>query len=368
MNRSTSFTGNILIPMQVVGLKFSEKEDVLLNPFQNLILEAIADGYSVEQIAQATLLTEHVIKTEIDQLVMQKLLESEEGMIKLSALSWKLLMVSRCVQSLNEEKQRVCVNMVTGALEGYDEDRFIKEKTKDALELLPRIRNQEIDGISAEENIEFFRTYFRTFDGMDEEGIEAVLTSVYVTFTDTGTTRFQVQPIFRLPCLIGEAEEDKIDGEQGTGFWVKGFMCRITFSVKSALPAVNDSVLLCLSALADSGLLSEKGVKLAAAWEACQKAEPMEAYYDYVSGCLQFNKPVCDSGKRKVNLELPLRYQLTEERQEKIIARARDYFSLPSELALKILDTIDSTYIINRGLEELWEVEHDETEVRDPVS
>lgn len=363
MRKSVPYIGSILTPVQVVNLKFSEKEDILLNPFQNLILEAIEDCCSMEQIAQATLLTRHVIQTEITQLIAQKLLERRGEAVELTDLSQKILMVSRCVQRLNKEKQKVCINLMTGSVEKYDEDQFIKKGGENALELLPRIRSQEIDGISMEENIDFFRAYLHTFDGMDEEQIDAVLSSVYVEFIDTGARRFQAHPIFRLPCLISEVKENGDSEEAGIVFWVKGHMCRVVFALKSAVAEMEDSILPYLPALARCGLLSERGKKVATAYEEFQKRESVAAYYDCVSGGMQYDKPICDSDKHEADLVLPSLHELTEEEKKKIADYAHSCFSLPPELTLEVSTIEDSMYIISGDLGKLQEADNAETKV-----
>lgn len=357
MKRSFPLAGNILIPMQVVKLKFSEKEEVSLNPFQNLILEAIEDGCEIEQIAQATLLTEYVIQTEITQLISQKLLERQGETLKLSDLSQKLLLVSRCVQRLNEEKRLVCINLMTGSVEEYDENHLIEGGGENVLELQPRFRKQEIDGTSMEENIEFFRKYVRTFDGMDEEQTDTVLSSVYVEFIDIGVKKFRIQPIFRLPCLIGGAERGMVSEDSDDAFYARGHMCQIEFSLKSALPAVDDSLLSCLPLLADAGLLSERGLKVAAAIELFQNREGISAYYDYVSGSFQFDEPLCDSGKHKIDLDMPRLHELTEDIRKECVECAHRHFALPSELKLEATDTKDSTYNISGNFNELMEAD-----------
>lgn len=353
MNTYTYFDGTILVPVQVVRLKFTEKEDISLNPFQNLILEAIEGDCNVEQIAEATLLDKYVIETEITQLIAQKLLERRGEVIELSDLSQRLLLVSRCVQSLNEERKKVCINLMTGAIEEYSKEHLAREGGTDGLELRPRIRKQEIDGISIEENIDFFRTYLHTFDAMEPEQIDVVLSSVYVEFIDDGEEKFRVLTISQIPCLISEGENEKENSDASAfPFWVRGYMCQVEFSIRSAIPEMDDDILFRLPGLGGVGMLSEKGMKLAAVVEACQKGTSMTAYYDYTSKTLQFYEPQSDSGGYKADLEMPRPQELTMDDRRRFAESAHSYFNLPPELALKVTCT-DSTYIVSGDLNKL---------------
>ena len=296
MNTYTPFDGTILVPVQTVQLKFAEKEDMSLNPFQNLILEAIEEGCTVEQIAQATLLDKRVIETEVAQLITQKLLERQGEVIRLSALSERLLLVSRCVQRLNKEKRLVCINLVTGAVEEYNPEQLVKKRDGDELEFRPKIHRPEFEEISIGENLEFYQAYLRTFDNMEPEQIEAVLASVYIEYVYAGERGFRPQPVSRIPCLIGDEREETC-AEASDLFWMGGYMCQVEFSLKPAAAGVDDSALPYLPPLADAGLLSEKGLTMAASVEAFQKAGPAAAWYDYASGRLQFDAPEYSGGQ-----------------------------------------------------------------------
>lgn len=354
MDKYTAFSGEVSIPMQIVEMKFYEKEDISLNPFQNLILEAIGDDCAVEQIAQATLLADHVIQAEIDQLSVQKLLEKRGEKFVLSDLSRDLLMVSRCVQNLNEEKRQVCINLITRSIEEYDPERFSDIRKENVLELQPTINGQEFDEISIEENINFFRKFLRTFDAMSEEQIERVLSSVYIEFANTGKQVYRIEHISRIPCLIGE--EGKATSPS---IWARGRVYRLEFSLGSAMPELDDTLLLSLPSLASAGLLSERGKKIAEAVETYQKDVPLTGYYDCVSGAMEFISPNNTAEKHKSHLELPPLHDLTERKVEEFLKKAYDRYALPPELTWKISRKEPEPYIVGGNLDELWGVDYE---------
>ena len=131
------------------------------------------------------------------------------------------------------------------------------------------------------------------------------------------------------------------------------------------VPEMDDGLLPYLPMLADAGFLSEKGVLVAKAFEKCQHRDSMTVYYDYVSGCWQFNSPQYDNidhdnNNRKgtrVDLELPILHELTEDIRQRIQECAHEYFKLPEELTLEIKDEdiINKLYIV-KGI--LWEKEN----------
>lgn len=349
MRKITPYSGDILIPMQVVELNFMEKEDAVLNPFQRFVLEAIEERYSVDEIAQATLLTTHAIRVELSQLIAQKFVREQDGMLELTDLSKRLLLVSRCVRCLNEEKKKVCVNLMNGEFQEYDGDRFIGYDERFGLELRTRIRRQEIDGLGMEENMELFKRYLAVDDSLDDETLEAVLSLVYVELNDTGERVFDLKSVSYLPCLIGSETESAV----GEAFTAQGQLCRICFVVKTVLEGVEDEVLAYLPMLAHYGLLSEKGVQLAQEVDRWQNKEII-MYYDYVSGAWRLdrsddNGKCCDEerhGRRhKIDLELPILCELTEAVERDILEYVRRELELPNVFDAKIKDKTDETYI-----------------------
>lgn len=358
MKRFVPYAGNVYVPVQVMELRFSEKEDSMINPFQLLVLEAIEDGYSVQEIADATLMTVTAIDAEISQLLSQKLICMQDSDISLSALSRRILFVSRCVQRLNDMKTQVCINLITGEIQQYDETLVAEYDDESTFRLRPKIQQHEIDEIGIEDNVSFFREYLHVFDDLDDADTDTLLTAVYVEFLDTGKRIFQLQPVSHLPCLIGEEAADK---KETADIYVSGTLYQIPLSFKLDLPGADHACLPYLPALADAGFLSEKGMLVAKAISESPHNGAMTVYYDCVSGCWQFDPPPVhhfhpdhSHRARKINLELPVRFDLTENVRQTILNSAHDHWHLPDGLTLEFMDAdlIENRYTVKGAL---WE-------------
>lgn len=358
MKRFVPYAGSVYVPVQVMELRFSEKEDSTINPFQLLVLEAIGDGYSVQEIADATLLTVTAIDAEISQLFSQKLICMQDSVVSLSALSRRILFVSRCVQRLNDMKTRVGINLITGEIQEYDETLAEEYNDGSIFQLRPKIQKHEIDGIGIDANVSFFKKHLHVFDDLDDADTDTFLSSVYVEFLDTGKRIFPLQPVSHLPCLIGE---ETIDQNGPADIYVSGTVYQIPLSFKLDLPGSDHACLPYLPALADAGFLSEKGMLVAKAISGFQHNGDMTVYYDCVSGRWQFDPPPAhhfhadhSQRTRKINLELPVRFDLTEDIRQNILHSAHDHWHLPDGLTLEFADAdlIENQYTVKGAL---WE-------------
>lgn len=358
MKKIIPYVGNVYVPAQVMELRFSEKEDSTINPFQLLVLEAVEDGYSIQEIADATLLTVTAINAEISQLLSQKLLCMHDSNVSLSTLSRRLLFISRCVQRLNDKKTQVCINLITGEIQEYNETLVEECNDGSVFQLRPKIQKHEIDGIGIEDNASFFTKYLHAFDNLDDTDTDTLLSAVYVEFLDTGKRIFQLQPVSHLPCLIGEETAEK---KEPADICVSGILYQIPLSFKLELPGADHACLPYLPVLADAGFLSEKGMLVAKAISESQHNGVMTVYYDCVSGCWQFNSPpdryfYLDHSHRgsKINLELPVLFDLTEDVRQNILNSAHDHWHLPDGLTLEFMDAdrIEKRYTVKGAL---WE-------------
>ena len=121
----------IYVPLKPVIVKFHEKEEVELNAFQKFILEAVESNATVEQMVDATQLTKNVVESQLLQMEGQKLLVRKEDTIELSELSKNILMISKSVVALNDEKKIMCINLITNDIERYDANIYCDIKKDD---------------------------------------------------------------------------------------------------------------------------------------------------------------------------------------------------------------------------------------------
>lgn len=356
----TAYTGKILLPIQVVEVRFCEKEEVSLNPFQEFLLEAIEQDCSVSQIVDATLLTSYAIESEITQMISQKLLKRDGGFVELSELSRKILMVSRCVRQLNAEKKKACIDLITGVIENFDDRDTEKSDDLSGLEIRPKLLQEEIEGISIEENTDFFRNYMHTFDQMTDEAIDAVLSSVYIDLHIMGEKLHRARPIVKLPCLIGPlpCRLGDVGAEMPDLLFARGRLCKITYSLKSALAEENSSILSQLLDVAEhnAALLSDKGKEIVNAYQECGLfgREDLVCYYDYVSGDFQPGQPGgSESARSKTDFELPVCVEMTDNRQKAMMEKVAEYYGIPDGMFLEEARVIDESYVVSGALSDL---------------
>lgn len=361
MGKFTNYDGEIMLPIQIVGVKFFEKEDTSLNPFQNFLLEAIEQGSSIPKIVEATLLTQNVIETEIMQMISQKLLKKENDIISLSDLSKKILMVSRCVRQLNDEHKKVCINLINGDIEEYDVGKIKGSKDELSICLMPKISERDIDGISVEENISFFSSYMDTFNEFDDQQIESVLESVYLEFDIAGKDKgYKSHSISFLPCVVHEDGSDIILGSANDDIIkAKGQLYKINYSVKSKMVDLNKNIISSLIQVeqTDAELLSEKGVDIVRKYKEFKEYEQKDliCYFDLVSGCYQFQEPSIWHEKRtRLNMELPILHKISSDLKGTLIERLKEYFKIPDDLIVSEESCLNEEYFVECSLSNLW--------------
>lgn len=367
MNGFIDYEGDLFIPVQIVGLKFFEKEDCSLNSFQIFILEAIEKGSSIAQIVEATLLVENVIQTEITQMASQKLLKKDCDIIELTDVSKKILMVSRCVEQLNRENKKVCINLISGDIEEYIQQDICERKEIDGLSLMPRISDRDIDGISIDDNISFFSSYMNTFSELDDISVEAVLEAIYVEFViSAGGRGFRKVKIDRLPCYIQESDLTNVEKNNYNDIIIaKGCIDKLEFFIKSKEIEENKSVIESLLTVErhNAAFLSGLALELLKQYRDYKKMseQQMVCYYDTVSGMIQYTVPQVSNIKKKqrVNLELPVIHELSLRDKKFILGKVREYYAIPTEFDLFEQKNTKENYFVECSIGELEEIYND---------
>lgn len=360
MNQYIDFKKEVLIPIQIVEVTFYEKEETSLSLFQNFILEAIESGKGIDQIVKAILFPKNIVETEIVQMISQKLLIQEEETVSLSELSKKILMIARCVRSLNGEKKYVCINLMTGVIEAFENEKIINYKDDSFLFLLPKILERDIDGISLEENLSFFRNYMDSFAEMDENDIETVLSSVFVEFKAVGKRKYMKKSLSRIPCAIGgEIFQNQNQDKDKDSIIAKGLLYKIEYEVESEIVKSKQSVLSELITINkhDSDLISDKGHHVLKLYEQCgdYNKQPLICFYDTISAQFQFEPPKnLINRKMSYHFQLPLLNNISAQTEECIINKLREHYNIVNDFSIKEVSREEEYYSIECELFELW--------------
>ena len=350
----------IMIPFQPVEIRFFEKETVTLNVFQRFILEAVQCGYTIEEMAVATQLTPKLFENELVRMVLQKLVDKTQEGFFLSDVSKNLLMVSECVDRLNNEEKKGCLDLITGDLQEYKLDEYCDD-IGTSLWLFPKISEFDIDGISIEDNFEFFSKYINAFNDYSDEQIPKILSSIYIELNVRNRKKcYQDKECLRIPCLIGDYELSDIRGNASEEeINIEGQFYELCYSVKSESLDCKRDIIKSLLEIEkyDAELLSDKAVCLLNEYKLYQEllTEQKVCYFDTVSGNYSFEiKPFESKRKRKMNFKIPCRFSLTEDEKVKMYKEMEKRLNLPEGITLIEKECKELKYYISCNVEDLW--------------
>lgn len=353
---------DVCIPYMPIEVKFLIREEMELNPFQQFLIEAIQDGATIEQIAIATQLTTNVIKLEIFQLEAQKLVSSNNDRLEITDLSQQILFVARKVKELNEEKKAMCINLITGNIDCFEKEQYVTTKEDDII-LQHKIWN--LDGISIEDNLEFFSQKFDCLNTCEEEEKRLVLSSSYVEIYRKKDDNSNANVIYRrittkrLPCLIGD--DSNLCENKDSNVLMEGFVKRIFFDYTFDKEERYNKVLSELERMnaVFPELLSKKAHEMLKLKKLCSdyKKSNIQVLYDMVSGKMMLSNE--DKNEIKQERNRPQMVldgaQFKSKEEEKFV----DYIINKLEIDRKIIISVKliekQKYNLRIPLDALWE-------------
>ena len=341
------------IPFKPIRIHFHEKEEVELNAFQKFLLEAMEEDATIEQIIEATQLTKNLILSEVLQMESQKLLVREGDTIALSALSKDILMISKTVERLNDEKKILCINLITGDMEGYDEYLTNDVRQTDYV-MEGKIRSGDVVGTSIEDNVSFLADYMSAFGTLSEEQIEKVLSSIYADF-DEIDKKIIYKPLVikKMPCLIGEEESNLEDNAYANG---KCSVITIELSTDK-IETYKEQIKGIMEIYAGAPeLLSDVGRDLASEYERCAdyNRQKLTFVYDHTSGFFREEKyNIAESPNQKAQLMLREEKELDSEALNTIYDAAKNKWRLGEDYQLKIAAIEEHIYRVGFCFQEL---------------
>lgn len=220
----------VCVPYMRITAKFFVKEDFELNAFQLFLIDSLNEEATVEQMAVATQLTINVIEAELIQLQAQGLVARNENTFFLTDLSKKILFVTQKVDEMNAEKKKMCINLITGDIDAYDENQFVLPCGGD---IVLKHRNLNLDGISIEDNMDFFSEKLESLEGCDEQQKESILSSMYVElyqYKDECSKGIMYRRLVTkyIPCFAGDISID--ENTRDCDLVVEGSIQRVSFS------------------------------------------------------------------------------------------------------------------------------------------
>ena len=346
----------VYMPYLKITVRFFEKEEVSLNAFQKFLLEAIIEGASIQQIMDSTQLTKNVIESELLQMETQKLIHNEGANYFVTDISKKILMISKTVDALNSEKNIFCVNLITGEIEKSDDSIFCIPE-KNAYILRQKILN--LDGISIDDNMEFFVENIETFGMLKTNEVQTVLSSIYAEFsvlkerTNQSVIYYKKKNLIGLPCLIGEEKNDTINRETSVLIEAKCNLISFSFTTKSLEKYIN--ILPTISELNSRypELISAEAKKVLHDEQLCElyNKKTKKFVYDCTSGNYRLsNEIVINSEKRKAQLVLGEINPLNEDIKMEMIDKIKDMLEITSEEVIVRVCVTNDVYKIESDL------------------
>lgn len=276
-------------------------------------------------------------------------------------------MILRCLEILNNEKKKLCINLITGELEEYNEDIYCNTGESDwvmegdtGLGDISQIRTEDKESILAdsmsvfnalsEEQIDKIRSYAV----VDLNEINKVHSSVYVELNETDEKIvYRQQEINKLPCLIGD---NKLKGEDN--IYAKGKYSVITVEVSNdSLEKYSEKIEPLKELYTDTPeLISDFGKDLIKEYKqygGC-KNEKLTFAFDHTSGMIGKEKYDADAfPDKRTQLTLKAEKEIDDKVKSRIFATVKEKWKLDEKYQVKIADVKEKNYIVGFCLEEL---------------
>lgn len=350
----------ICVPYMRITAKFFVKEDFELNAFQLFLIDSLNEEATVEQMAVATQLTINVIEAELIQLQAQGLVARDENTFFLTDLSKKILFVSQKIDEMNAEKKKMCINLITGDIEVYDENQFALPCDGD---IVLKHRNLNLDGISIEDNMDFFSEKLESLDGCDEQQKESILSSMYVElyqYKDECSKGIMYRRLMtkHIPCFAGDICSD--ENTRDCDLVVEGSIQRVSFSFSFDEEEKYQEILPDLARIKQihPNMLSAKAHSVLDQYSLCKRYGKMgiELIYDGIADKIIVDKGnILQSRNIKPQMILDDTYVRNDELDQRFIDWAREIAYIDDSVNIAI-DTIKTEkYTMKVCLESLWE-------------
>lgn len=212
MNRYTEIDNPIPIlwPYRKLKITFVPNSEGTLNSLDFFLLESIKEGYSPEQISEATLLPLGTIQSEVTALVKQKLLHSSSGKFYLSEQSNRSIFVRTLTDAATRSGDGFIIDCVTSA----PEKAALPSAQKAADTIVAResiIDKNEVVDIHSDE--EFYRSSFECLSALSDEQFNYFGKSVMCRNETGNEIGYQERKLYAIPTAFQEGFETSSEDE-----------------------------------------------------------------------------------------------------------------------------------------------------------
>lgn len=350
----------VCVPYMRITAKFVVKEDFELNAFQLLIIDSLNEDATIDQMTVATQLTRNVIEAELIQLEAQGLVARDNDTYVLTELSKRILFVSQKVEEMNAEKNQMCINLITGDIDSYDENKFSQPYDGD---IVLKHRNLNLDGISIEDNMEFFSEKMESLKECDGQQKEIVLSSMYVELyqyrgEDSQGIFYERLMTKYIPCLAGDLMLDESDRDKD--LTVEGCVQRVSFSFSFNGQEQYQDILPDLEKInkIHPNMLSGEAHNVLDLYTLCNRYEKMGIglIYDGIADKIIADKgSVLQSKNLKPQMILDDVYVKNDEFDRRFIEWVKEIACVDDSINITIDKIKTENYTMKICLESLWE-------------
>lgn len=350
----------VCVPYMRITAKFFIKEDFKLNEFQIFIIDSLNKDATLEQMVVATQLTINVIEAELIQLETQGLVKKMGNVFVLTDLSKKILFAFRKIDEMNTEKKEMCINLFTGDIDSYDENLFTSPCNGD---IVLKHRNLNLDGISIEDNMDFFSEKLESLKNCDEQQKENVLSSMYVELYQYKDKNSKGILLYRrllskyIPCFAGDIMIN--ENVRDRNITVEGNIQRVSFSFSFAEKEKYQEILPDLEKIKEKypNMLSSNAHDVLNLYSMCKnyKEKGMELIYDGIADKIIDNKSNRLQLKNiRAQMVLDDVYVRNEELDQRFIEWIKEKECIDDSIKITIDMIKTEKYTMKICLDSLW--------------
>ena len=262
----------IWIPVNITHFQFSLKESAKISKLNLFFLSALAEHHAtVEEIEDATQLSVHVIRQELQSMYQQKLLKlNEDDTYQLTELSESLLRYQNLLSSINAQSTAFLFNYVTGEIDLLKKFQWY-EKTN-GITAKKIVSLFEIDCIEPLEIKELLLEAYPFLKEEEELLLNDFLENMVITAVHEKNDVFLKKYITHLPARAEEESEQSLK--------IISYLYQLEYQPYDAYLEENASVTQKIQEinLFDSALLTEKAKSLLNLVESYQQAKKNTIY------------------------------------------------------------------------------------------
>lgn len=238
MTSLMEYESELLLPISKYNIDFYLKPEYSLNDFDLFILNSINELASLDNLANATLLTPNAIQIKINSLIDSGLLDEEFGEYKITTVSEKILLASNWLLYEWKNNKTCYYNKITMQFDRIYDDQIVTDVQNNNQHILNSFKNSNFDNKNIYNNLDEYISLFEELNFFDEKEKSEILECLYVQLNkfDTKEKHFKVLPIKYFPCFITKNVNLKFNYkiEKDKRLYAKGELLKISIILNNS--------------------------------------------------------------------------------------------------------------------------------------